>query len=105
MSNFSGPGQKSLVGHSDSNARTAREDSSKCHGSLGKPSNFGWPTLSSVALGYKNATESVALGHKNATEAMDKSAGRGVLKSPLSSFERCCQNDRRLSYDTALENL
>ena len=23
---------------------------------------------------------------------MDKSAGRGVLKSPLSSFDRCCQN-------------
>ena len=36
---------------------------------------------------------------------MDKSAGHGVLKSPLSSFERCCQNDRRWSCDTALNIL
>ena len=86
------PCHNSIDGHSDSNARTTREDSSKHHGSMGKPSNSGWPAFSSVALAYKNATESVALGYKNATEAMDKSAGRGVLKSPLSSFERCCQN-------------
>ena len=35
---------------------------------------------------------------------MDKSAGRGVLKSPLSSFERCCQNLRQAGSVQGLEN-
>ena len=58
------PGQKPLVGQSDNNARTTRGEGLKLHGSMGKPSNSGWPALSSVAFGYKNATEPLRSGIK-----------------------------------------
>ena len=54
---ISGPRQKPLVGHSNDQRSNDEREVLKRHESLGKPSNSGWPALSSVAFGYKNATK------------------------------------------------
>ena len=90
---ISGPGQKTLVRDSDSNDRTTREDSSKRHGQRSCP-----------LLPWRFYTRTQRIRAQASQNLKACPCFRGVLKSPLSSFERCCQNDRRWSCDTALEH-
>ena len=88
----SAPGQKPLVGDSDNNARPTREDSSKRQGQRSCP-----------LLSWRFYTQTQWIRAQANQNWASRQCFRGVLKSPLSSFERCCQTDCQLSYDTALK--
>ena len=84
----SAPGQKPLVGDSDNNARTTREDSSKRHGQRSSP-----------LLPWRFYTWTQRIRARANQNWASRQCFHGVLKSPLSSVERCCQNLRQAVSD------